>query len=162
MDPKLKTENFLFFGRLKAVFRGKNALKMFGETSVIPRNANVLFLHGKNDPVLHRDYMAKFVSDVKTHQSPGLSFTEKVLENQAQWDTDQVHQAIQKLYELSVCQKVLIEQRIPVADLWKRQQAELNSVIETLTGSKKVDTPWFLCTKWLVRISPSNLITRLS
>lgn len=66
-------------------------------------------------------------------------WAEKVLENQAQWDTDQVHQAIQKLYELSVCQKVLIEQRIPVADLWKRQQAELNSVIETLTGSKKVD-----------------------
>lgn len=29
MDPKLKTENFLFFGRLKAVFRGKNALKMY-------------------------------------------------------------------------------------------------------------------------------------
>lgn len=63
-------------------------------------------------------------------------WAEKVLENQAQWDTDQVHQAIQKLYELSVCQKILMDESTPT-DLWKRQQVELNSVLETLTGSFK-------------------------
>ena len=66
-------------------------------------------------------------------------WAEKVLENQAGWDTDEVHQAIQKLYELSVCQKVLIEQRLPVADLWRRQQAELSSVLNTLTGPTKIN-----------------------
>ena len=71
---------YMYICGITEEWRQQNALKMFGETSVIPRNANVLFLHGKNDPVLHRDYMAKFVSDVKTHQSPGLSFTEKVFE----------------------------------------------------------------------------------
>jgi hypothetical protein len=66
------------------------------------------------------------------------AWAEKVLKDQAQWDTDQVHQAIQKLYELSVCQKILMEDSAPATDLWKRQQAELSSVLETLTGTSKV------------------------
>jgi hypothetical protein len=66
------------------------------------------------------------------------AWAEKVLKDRAQWDTDQVHQAIQKLYELSVCQKILMEDSAPATDLWKRQQAELSSVLETLTGTSKV------------------------
>jgi len=54
-----------------------------------------------------------------------------------QWDTDEVHQAIQKLYELSVCQKVLMKERLPATDLWKRQQAELSSVLGYLNRSYK-------------------------
>ncbi|MDC3276134.1 hypothetical protein OAU75_00795 [Flavobacteriaceae bacterium] len=65
------------------------------------------------------------------------AWAEKVLENQSQWDTDEIHQAIHKLYELSVCQKILNEDGSKGSDLWKRQQAELSSVIETLTGSTK-------------------------
>jgi len=63
------------------------------------------------------------------------AWAEKVLKDQAQWDTDQVHQAIQKLYELSVCQKILMEDSAPATDLWKRQQVELSSVLEALTGT---------------------------
>jgi len=63
------------------------------------------------------------------------AWAEKVLKDQAQWDTDQVHQAIQKLYELSVCQKILMEDSAPTTDLWKRQQVELSSVLEALTGT---------------------------
>ena len=62
-------------------------------------------------------------------------WAEKVLKNEAQWDYDAVHQTIQKLYELSVCQKVLMEDTSPATDLWKRQQAELSSVLEALTGT---------------------------
>jgi hypothetical protein len=62
-------------------------------------------------------------------------WAEKVLKNEAQWDSDAVHQTIQKLYELSVCQKVLMEDTSPATDLWKRQQAELSSVLEALTGT---------------------------
>ena len=65
------------------------------------------------------------------------AWAEKVLKDQAKWDTDQVHQAIQKLYELSVCQKILMEDSAPATDLWKRQQAELSSVLEALTGTSK-------------------------
>ena len=65
------------------------------------------------------------------------AWAEKVLKDQAQWDTDQVHQAIQKLYELSVCHKILMQDSAPATDLWKRQQAELSSVLETLTGTSK-------------------------
>ena len=65
------------------------------------------------------------------------AWAEKVLKDQAQWDTDQIHQAIQKLYELSVCHKILMQDSAPATDLWKRQQAELSSVLETLTGTSK-------------------------
>ena len=65
------------------------------------------------------------------------AWDEKVLKDQAKWDTDQVHQAIQKLYELSVCQKILMDDSAPATDLWKRQQAELSSVLEALTGTSK-------------------------
>ena len=61
-------------------WRTQNAKKMFGFTSVIPRNANILFLHGKNDPVLNNDYLEKFVFDIREHQSPNASVTEKVFE----------------------------------------------------------------------------------
>ena len=62
-------------------------------------------------------------------------WAEKVLKNEAQWDYDAVHQTIKKLYELSVCKKVLMEDTSPATDLWKRQQAELSSVLEALTGT---------------------------
>jgi hypothetical protein len=65
------------------------------------------------------------------------NWAEKVLKSDAQWDTDQVHQAIQKLYEISVCHKILIEKSAPSSDLWNRQQAELKTVLETLTGTSK-------------------------
>jgi len=63
------------------------------------------------------------------------TWAKMVLNDQAQWDTDQVHQAIQKLYELSVCQKILMQENATASDLWKRQQFELSAVLETLTAS---------------------------
>ena len=67
------------------------------------------------------------------------AWAEKVLKGQAQWDTEQVHLAIQRLYELSVCQKILMEDNAPTTDLWKRQQAELSSVLEAITGTSKTN-----------------------
>ena len=61
-------------------WRQENHLKMFGQTSVIPRNANILFLHGRKDPVLDNNYLESFVQDLKSHQSPNASVTEKVFE----------------------------------------------------------------------------------
>ncbi len=64
-------------------------------------------------------------------------WAEKVLEDEAHWDTNETHQVIQKLHELSVCQKILIEESNSSSGLWKRQQAELSIVLESLTGSSK-------------------------
>ena len=61
-------------------WRKENAAKMFGQTSVIPRSANILFLHGRSDPVLNNEYLASFVQDIKSHQSSTASVTEKVFE----------------------------------------------------------------------------------
>jgi hypothetical protein len=68
------------------------------------------------------------------------TWAKMVLNDQAQWDTDQVHQAIQKLYELSVCQKILMQENATASDLWKRQQFELSAVLETLTASSSPNT----------------------
>ena len=45
-----------------------NHTMMFGESSVIPRGAHCLFLHGKNDPVLDNGYIGSFVSDLQQYQ----------------------------------------------------------------------------------------------
>ena len=71
---------YMYLCGITEEWRQENALKMFGQNSVIPRNANILFLHGKNDPVLNKDYLTKFVSDIKAHQSPNASVTEKQFE----------------------------------------------------------------------------------
>ena len=64
-------------------------------------------------------------------------WAEKVLGDEAHWDASETHQVIQKLYELSVCQKILIDEINSSSNLWKRQQAELSTVLESLTGSSK-------------------------
>ena len=70
----------MIFAGITEDWRRENEKKMFGRTSVIPRNANILFLHGKYDPVLNNEYLEKFVSDIREHQSPNASVTEKVFE----------------------------------------------------------------------------------
>ena len=66
-----------------------------------------------------------------------LEWAKKVLNQEAQWDEEKTHEAIQKLYELSIVQKMLLEEETVNNDQWKRQQAQLNEVIESLTGESK-------------------------
>ena len=53
-------------------------LLMLGNTSVIPRQADILFLCSENDPVMSFDYYKNFVQDVKLHQSADARVLEKV------------------------------------------------------------------------------------
>ena len=71
---------YLYICGITEEFRKENEKKMFGETSVIPRNANILFLHGKHDPILNKDYLDLFVSDIRNHHSQHASVTEKVFD----------------------------------------------------------------------------------
>lgn len=62
-----------------------------------------------------------------------LQWATKVVENKVQWDEKYTYEAIQKLYEISLIQKILLEQKETDKNLWKYQQAQINDVIESLT-----------------------------
>ena len=62
-----------------------------------------------------------------------LKWASKVIENQVQWDEKYTYEAIQKLYEISLVQKILLEEEETDKNLWKYQQAQINDVIESLT-----------------------------
>ena len=66
-----------------------------------------------------------------------IKWAKEVLNQETLWDEEKTHEAIQKLYELSIVQKMLLEEETPNNELWKRQQAQLNEVIESLTGEPK-------------------------
>ena len=62
-----------------------------------------------------------------------IKWARKVIENQAQWDEKDTYEAIQKLYEISLVQKILLEEEEKDKHLWEYQQAQINDVIESLT-----------------------------
>ena len=70
-----------------------------------------------------------------------LHWARKVIDQSAGWDEEKTHDAIQKLYELSIVQKMLLEQENPDQNLWKQQQAQLSEVIESLTGKSSNERP---------------------
>ena len=61
-----------------------------------------------------------------------VEWAELVIKDQALWENDEVHLAIQKLYEISVCQKFL-NQGSSSSERWKRQQEELSSILNSMT-----------------------------
>ena len=72
---------YMFACGITDKWRQENDLKMFGEHAVIPRKANILFMHGRNDPVLNNEYVNKFVSDIRDNkQSENVSVIEKKFE----------------------------------------------------------------------------------
>ena len=62
-----------------------------------------------------------------------VEWAELVIKDQALWENDEVHLAIQKLYEISVCQKFL-NQGSSSSERWKRQQEELSSILNSMTS----------------------------
>ena len=62
-----------------------------------------------------------------------IKWASKVIENQVQWDEKDTYEAIQKLYEISLVQKILLEEEEKDKHLWEYQQAQINDVIESLT-----------------------------
>ena len=72
---------YMFACGITDKWRQENHLKMFGENAVIPRNASILFVHGRDDPVLNLEYVNKFVSDIRNHrQSENVCVTQKTFE----------------------------------------------------------------------------------
>ena len=63
-------------------------------------------------------------------------WAEKVLKNESNWETEQTHAAIQRLYEISVYYKLLQEEEVQNAKKWGRHQNELKAVLDSLNPSE--------------------------
>ena len=63
-----------------------------------------------------------------------LKWAEKVINHQVQLDEEKTHQAIQNLYELSIIQKMLLEQDSLDKNLWEKQQSQLSEVLKSFSG----------------------------
>ena len=56
-----------------------------------------------------------------------------IIKDLSNWDDEKTHDAIQKIYELSIFQKMLIDQEEIDQSLWERHQKKLDEVINSLT-----------------------------
>ena len=63
-----------------------------------------------------------------------LKWASEVLDQKAQWDDEKTHEVIQKLYELSIVQKMFLEHDVLDKNLWEKQQFHLSEVLKNLTG----------------------------
>ena len=64
-----------------------------------------------------------------------LKWAEKVINHQGQWDEEKTHQAIQNLYELSIIQKMLLDQESLDKNLWEKQQSQLSEVLKSFSSN---------------------------
>lgn len=64
-----------------------------------------------------------------------VQWAKKVLDQHEEWDDATTHHELQKLYELSVVQKTLLQWETENQNLWKNQQRQLDEVLENLTGT---------------------------
>ena len=70
-----------------------------------------------------------------------VQWATKIIKDQSNWDDEKTHDAIQKIYELSIFQKMLIDQEEIDQSLWERHQKKLDEVINSLTdGTNKEKT----------------------
>ena len=62
-----------------------------------------------------------------------VQWATNIIKDQSNWDDEKTHEAIQKIYELSIFQKMLIDQEEIDQSLWERHQKKLDEVINSLT-----------------------------
>ena len=62
-----------------------------------------------------------------------VQWATNIIKDQSSWDDEKTHNAIQKIYELSIFQKMLIDQEEIDQSLWERHQKKLDEVINSLT-----------------------------
>ena len=62
-----------------------------------------------------------------------VQWATNIIKDQSNWDDEKTYDAIQKIYELSVFQKMLIDHEEIDQSLWERHQKMLDEVIYSLT-----------------------------
>ena len=70
-----------------------------------------------------------------------VQWATNIIKDQSNWDDEKTHDAIQKIYALSIFQKMLTDQEEIDQSLWERHQKKLDEVINSLTeGTNKEKT----------------------
>ena len=62
-----------------------------------------------------------------------VQWATNIIKDQSNWDDEKTHDAIQNIYELSIFQKMIIDQEEIDQSLWERHQKKLDEVISALT-----------------------------
>ena len=62
-----------------------------------------------------------------------VQWARNIIKDQSNWDEEKTHDTIQKIYELSIFQKMLTDQEEIDQSLWERHQKKLDEVINSLT-----------------------------
>ena len=62
-----------------------------------------------------------------------VQWATNIIKDQSNWDDEKTHDTIQKIYELSIFQKMIIDQEEIDQTLWERHQKKLDEVISSLT-----------------------------
>ena len=62
-----------------------------------------------------------------------VQWATNIIKDQSNWDDEKTHDVIQKIYELSIFQKMLTDQEEIDQSLWERHQKKLDEVINSLT-----------------------------
>ena len=63
-----------------------------------------------------------------------VKWAERVLEDHEHWDALETHEALQKLYEISIYHKMTEGEDMKNTEEWELQQNKLKSVIDSLSG----------------------------
>ncbi len=62
-----------------------------------------------------------------------VQWARSIIKDQSNWDEEKTHDTIQKIYELSIFQKMLIDQEEVDQNLWERHQKNLDEMINSIT-----------------------------
>ena len=62
-----------------------------------------------------------------------VQWATNIIKDQSNWDDEKIHDSIQKIYELSIFQKMLIDLEEIDQNIWERHQKKLDEVINSLT-----------------------------
>ena len=62
-----------------------------------------------------------------------VQWARSIIKDQSNWDDEKTHNTIQKIYELSIFQKMLIDQEEVDQNLWGRHQKNLDEMINSIT-----------------------------
>ena len=63
-----------------------------------------------------------------------VKWAERVLDNHEHWGVLETHEALQKLYEISIYHKMTEREDVKNTEQWELQQNKLKSVIDSLSG----------------------------
>ena len=69
-----------------------------------------------------------------------ILWAQRIIQEQEDWDAQKLHSTLQKLYEISICNQMVSRFPSSSNEVWKRQQTQLNEVLEQLAPTEPKET----------------------